>query len=82
MKVACAGCNCEIDLGSADRVWALDDREIAGWLGRDCNDSDPQEYAWCSRVCCLAWLANVSYEKGADLTPLVIDAYHERKNVA
>jgi hypothetical protein len=77
MKLACANCGNVVDLDMADVLYTLDDNEMAEFIGAP-YEPHAQEYVWCSNACCYVWLSAMSLEKGADLSVLVIDAYHTK----
>lgn len=70
----CATCGRVIEPGVPE-LWCLDDRKIAEFCFEEVS-IDPQEYVFCSQVCCHMFLLDLQQDKAIDVTPLEIDAHH------
>ncbi|MGH8474654.1 MAG: hypothetical protein ACRER2_02595 [Methylococcales bacterium] len=74
----CQTCESPIDTETAEVIWHLTSVQIAVFLLQG-DPTAPEDYYFCSRACCVAFLDDIKGSMGADVSPLELDAIFRRQ---
>lgn len=75
----CETCQAAINTETVETVWHLTSMQIAIFLIQP-PDAPPEDYYFCSRSCCAAFLDDIKGLTGGDVSALELDAIFKRQN--